>query len=124
VGVPGRSAIPDIDNYLYTIFHTGGSFQMFPQGDPEIERLCERQRAETDPRRRAEVVKDRQRYAATKFFTIPFPGQTLGFNLFQPWVGNRGVFNAWDDFAKAPGEPDLLVVRQGETAGLARLARC
>ncbi len=113
IAMTALAAFPDIDSYLYTLFHTGGTLQTFPQGDPEIERLTERQRQETDPKRRAEVIKEFQRYAATKFYTIPFPGQALGFSLVQPWVGNRGVFNTWDGFA-SPQENDLYLWHEKE----------
>jgi ABC-type transport system substrate-binding protein len=96
ISMTALSPYPDIDIYLRTIFQTGGTLQMFPQGDPEIERLIRAQRQEPDSGKRAEIIRQFQRYAATKFYTIPFPGHALGFYLMWPWVGNRGVFNSWD----------------------------
>jgi ABC-type transport system substrate-binding protein len=87
---------PEIDIYLQSVFQTSGQLQMFTQGDPEIERLIKAQRHETENRKRAEIIRQFQRYAATRFYTIPFPGHALGFYLMWPWVGNLSVFNSWD----------------------------
>jgi ABC-type transport system substrate-binding protein len=100
-GVSARALAPypDIDFYLHQLFHTGGGLQTFPQGDHEIDRLVKAQRREADNRKRAGIIREFQKYAATKFYTIPFPGHALGYWLSWPWWGNRGVFGGWDTAA-------------------------
>jgi ABC-type transport system substrate-binding protein len=90
---------PDIDLYLNSVFHSGGALHMFPPGDPEIDRLVRGQRRETDHRKRAEIIRDFQKYAATRFYTITFPGHARGYLLTSPRWGNRLVFRTWDNLA-------------------------
>jgi ABC-type transport system substrate-binding protein len=91
-----QASITDIDQYLYPYFHSSGSLRNFPQGDTEMDRLINAQRRETDKRKRAEIIKQFQKYAATKFYTMLAPGHALGYELSWPWYGNRLAFNGWD----------------------------
>ena len=64
--------------------------------DQKSDDMIDAQRKELDAGKRAQMIKDWQKYTATKMPVIPYPGQSPSFSLFWPWVGNYGVFRAWD----------------------------
>ena len=39
---------------------------------------------------------------------MPYPGQAETFSLFWPWIGNYGVFRAWDAEAGREGTETTL----------------
>ena len=86
---------PDVDGYLFAMEHSKGQYNQRPTVDAKMEKLIEDQRREFDPNRRADLIKEYQRYAATKMYGTPVSGQALGFGLNWPWVGNAGVYNSW-----------------------------
>jgi peptide/nickel transport system substrate-binding protein len=86
------SALPDIDGTLFSNFHPSGIKSWWGPGDAEMERLIEAQRREQNRETRIDLLKEFQRYTATKMFCLISPGQALSFNLAQPSVGNFGVW--------------------------------
>jgi ABC-type transport system substrate-binding protein len=86
---------PDVDGYLFAMEHSKGQYIRRPFLDSKMESLVEGQRKEFDANKRTDLIKEYQRYAATKMYDAPVSGQALGFGLNWPWVGNAGVYNAW-----------------------------
>ena len=41
------------------------------------------------------LIKEFQRYYATKMYSLASPGVALSFTLGQPWYGNRGVYRGY-----------------------------
>ncbi|HLF78866.1 MAG TPA: ABC transporter substrate-binding protein [Dehalococcoidia bacterium] len=60
--------------------------------DKELNRLVLGQVREIDRAKRVQMLKDVQKYLATKMYAFPTPGDYLPFRLYQPWVGNIGYF--------------------------------
>ena len=98
---------PDPDGSLFSLFHRDGNAQHVALdgngGDERMYALVEAQRKEPDRNKRIQIIQDFQRYVATKMYTLPYPGQSRGYSLAWPWIGNRGVFRQYDDEA-APQE--------------------
>jgi ABC-type transport system substrate-binding protein len=99
------SARPDVDGFVYS-FTRSGSSKAWWGGDPDakLDSLIDSQRREFDRDRRAGHLREYQKLLATKFYFMIAPGQALGFNLGWPWVGNRGVFPAFDGGGGDPQE--------------------
>ena len=53
-----------------------------------------KQRGEADLQKRAAIIKDIQRYAATKMYVIHNAGDAVGFDLAWPWLANWNVYRA------------------------------
>lgn len=100
IAVGASTQFPDIDQFMFAYYHTKGPRQKVAfqgnGGDARSDSLIESQRKELDPKKRADIVKDWQRYMATRMLMIPYPGQSPVFDLAWPWVGNRGVFRPYD----------------------------
>ncbi|MGI8552184.1 MAG: ABC transporter substrate-binding protein [Dehalococcoidia bacterium] len=106
--VGAMNAYPDVDSYLYYYYHSSGPANMVAlqgkNGDPKSESLIEAQRKELDANKRAEIVKEWQRYVATTMPLVPFPGQANTFTMYWPWVRNWGVFRAFAGLEGTPQE--------------------
>jgi peptide/nickel transport system substrate-binding protein len=88
----------DVDGYLFAYYHSKSNIQragLGAQGDPQADSLIEAQRRELDANKRTGILKDVQKYLATKMYMVPWPGQATTFTQFWPWVSNRGVYRAW-----------------------------
>jgi peptide/nickel transport system substrate-binding protein len=88
----------DVDGWLFAYFHSKSNTHnvgLGSQGDPRVDQLVEAQRKELDNNRRATIIKDLQRYLASKMYAVPWPGQASSFTLYWPWVGNRGVYRTY-----------------------------
>jgi len=48
----------------------------------------QKQAREPDRGKRGDILKETQKYLASKMYCIPAPGEFLTFQLYQPWVGN------------------------------------
>jgi peptide/nickel transport system substrate-binding protein len=100
IAVGASTQYPDVDQFLYAYYHSKGARQKTSfQGqatDARSDQLIEQQRRELDPAKRIQIIKDWQRHTAEKMPVIPYPGQSPAFSLFWPWIGNNGVFRAWD----------------------------
>ena len=100
IAVDPTSLYPDVDQFIFALYHSQGSYQQVAWqgtgGDTQSERMIEQQRQELDPKKRAAIIKDWQKYMAVKMQMIPWPGQSPGYSLFWPWIGNAGVFRQWD----------------------------
>lgn len=100
IAVDPTSLYPDVDQFIFAIYHSQGSYQQVSylgkEPDAKNEQLIEAQRRELDSKKRIELIKEWQRYQAIKMMMVPWPGQSPGFSLFWPWIGNAGVFRSWD----------------------------
>jgi ABC-type transport system substrate-binding protein len=85
----------NIDQFIFAGYHSKGSRNKFPGGDPKFDDLVSKQRSEPDQSKRVQYVQELQRYAATKMYSVPFGGLSLGFTLAWPWVGNFQAYNSW-----------------------------
>lgn len=86
---------PDVDGYLFAMDHSRGQYIRRPFFDAKMDQIIDAQRREFDRNKRADLVKEYQRYAASKMYDTPVSGQALGFGLGWPWIGNSGVYNSW-----------------------------
>ncbi|MBK7328199.1 MAG: ABC transporter substrate-binding protein [Dehalococcoidia bacterium] len=100
IAVGATTAYPEVDQFMNSYYHSKGARQKTSfQGtviDQKSDDMIDAQRKELDAGKRAQIIKDWQKYAATKMIMIPYPGQSPAFSLFWPWIGNAGVFRAWD----------------------------
>jgi ABC-type transport system substrate-binding protein len=95
----GRIAsFPEVDSYFGNHLYPGGTFfkfeENFPPADDKWYQLIKAQQLEQDRKRRIELIKEWQRYAAQKMYIIPHPGQATTFGLSWPWAGNVGAFSS------------------------------
>lgn len=100
IAVGATTTYPEIDQFLFAYYHSQGSRQKVAYqgqgGDATSDKMIEQQRAELDPAKRTQIIKDWQKYIASTMPMIPFPGQAESFTLFWPWAANTGVFRAFD----------------------------
>lgn len=88
----------EVDGYLNAYYHSKSNIQQVgfgTQGDPRVDNLIETQRKELDAAKRTTIIKDLEKYLATKMYTVPWPGQTAGFTLYWPWISNRGTHRSY-----------------------------
>lgn len=92
---------------LYTGFFSDGSG--FQKGDPKLEAIIEKARAEFDVAKQHDLVNEFQRLEAETQYRPRFPGIATTFKLGWPTVQNDNVFrgdlpfkNVWIDSTKAP----------------------
>ncbi len=97
------TTFPDVDAYVFAMDHSKGQYIRRPESmyDARMDEILEKERREFDFKKRMDLVKEYQRYAASKMYDFPVSGQALGFALNWPWVGNAGVYNAWAQDAAA-----------------------
>jgi peptide/nickel transport system substrate-binding protein len=98
MGMKNYAEPPDYDFTHYLVFHPKSTdFFMGALGeDAKMTDFVARQRRELDPKKRADIFKDYQRYAAQTMYYIPQPpGDWKSFSLAQPWVGNNAYFQPW-----------------------------
>jgi len=77
---------PDVD-YLFSYnFLTGGPVTAYP--NPKIDDIVRASRRELDPLKRAEIIKDFQRYVANTFNTLPAGHRFNSWRFEWPWVHN------------------------------------
>ncbi|HEY8491746.1 MAG TPA: ABC transporter substrate-binding protein [Dehalococcoidia bacterium] len=99
---------PDVGQYMMAYYHSQGARQKTAlggrNGDSRSDRLIEQQMTEVeDEERRIELVKEWQRYMAEQMLIVPYPGQSQGFSVNWPWVGNIGYYRAYHAYT-APSE--------------------
>lgn len=99
IAVGASTEYPDVDGYMFAYYHTQGPRQkvafMAQGGDAKSDGLIEAQRKELDFNKRIAIIKEWQSYMATKFLMVPFPGQATTYSLYWPWIGNVGVYRAY-----------------------------
>jgi len=96
----------DIGNFMFARFHPKGPrFKGFDPsgknptaGDPEVTKLTEEIKREFDTDKRKDIARRYQQYMAKAMYSVPFPGQSAGFSLTWPVVGNAGVFNSGSNY--------------------------
>ena len=90
------STFPDVDLPLIAWYHSGmertGHVMADGTPDAHMDDLVAKQRGETDPEKRAELLNEFQRYAAERMYVVMGPGDSTRFELGQPWLGNWGVY--------------------------------
>jgi peptide/nickel transport system substrate-binding protein len=100
IAIDPTSIYPEVDQFIFALYHSQGSYQQVSlfgkEPDAKNEQLIEAQRRELDPKKRADLIKEWQRYQAVQMMMVPWPGQSPGFSLFWPWIGNAGVNRSWD----------------------------
>ena len=92
MGMKNYAEPPDYDFTHYLVFHPKSTdYFMGAFGeDKKMTDFVTRQRRELDPKKRAEIFKEYQKYAAETMYYIPEPpGDWKSFTLTQPWVGNN-----------------------------------
>jgi ABC-type transport system substrate-binding protein len=92
----GVTSFPEVDSWIGTHFLPGGTFftfeENYPKPDDKWFSMIKAQQVEQDRKKRAEIIKDWQRYAAQTMFVIPASGQVPSFQIAWPWAGNFGAF--------------------------------
>lgn len=86
--------------FLRTWYHSQGSmFRHFDangvgdhSGDPKMDELLDKMQVEFDDEQRREMVREFQRYDASKMYNISYPGGSNGFELAWPALRNRMVW--------------------------------
>ncbi len=100
IAVGATTTYPEVDQFMFAYYHSSGSRQKVAyqgkNGDAQSDKLIEQQRAEMDPAKRVQIIKEWEKYIATTMPMVPYPGQAESFRLFWPWFGNFGVFRAFD----------------------------
>ncbi len=100
IAIAAITTYPEIDQFLVSYYHSTGARQKVAFNgesmDPELDTLIMNQRKELDANKRKTIIQDIQKRMADKMHVMPWPGQSPGFSLFWPWIGNAGVFRAWD----------------------------
>jgi ABC-type transport system substrate-binding protein len=77
----------DVD-YLLGLDYYSKSVRFPPFSSPQLDTIIEAQRREADPVRRAEKLKDFQRYCAEDFAQLPGQGRWTTFSFEWDWVRN------------------------------------
>jgi ABC-type transport system substrate-binding protein len=105
----GVTSFPEVDSWFSTHFIPGGTFYSFEEEYPPANdrwfTLLKQQQVEQDRKKRADIIKDWQRYAASKMYVIPGIGQAQTFQLGWPYAGNFGAFATRGD---SPGTEVVL----------------
>jgi peptide/nickel transport system substrate-binding protein len=113
--VAGVTEFPEVDSWLGAHLLPGGAFYKFeeeypPSGDRFFALLRAQQR-ELDRKKRVDIIKEFQQYAAGKMYIVPTLGASTTFTLGWSWVGNFGAFDGrgggaletwWLDKSKMP----------------------
>jgi ABC-type transport system substrate-binding protein len=88
---------PDPDWTLFNVFHPSSSdYYMGMMGeDQKVTQLVNAQRRELDRQKRNNLLRDFQRYASTKMYYMPPPGDIRGFSMSQPWISNFNAQVLW-----------------------------
>jgi len=96
LAVAGVTEFPEVDSWFGNHFMPGGPFYKFeenyPAADDQMYKLLAAQQKEQDRKKRADIVKDFQRYEAAKMHIIPTLGAATTFTMAWNWVGNYGAF--------------------------------
>jgi peptide/nickel transport system substrate-binding protein len=92
------AARPEVDTLLYEYYKSNDrrAGHIMPNGQPdtELDALVEKQRATLDRQERGAIIADIQRHVTSKMYLLWEPGQTLGFDLIQPWLQNFGLWRS------------------------------
>ena len=77
---------PEVDMFLYTNFHSKSSLRNHSNvADPEMDRLIDAQRRETDEAKRKQLIADIQKLNAQKMYVVPTAGAASQ-QILQPEV--------------------------------------
>jgi ABC-type transport system substrate-binding protein len=99
----GVTSFPEVDSWFSTHYIPGGTFYSFEEDYPPANdrwfALLKQQQSEQDRKKRADLIKDFQRYAASKMYVVSGIGQAPTFQLAWPWAGNFGTFVTRGDTA-------------------------
>jgi peptide/nickel transport system substrate-binding protein len=75
-------------DWLGAYYHSGGGRNVSRVADPHLDRLIEAQAGELDPRRRASLLQEIQRYLLDKSYQLVVRS-SVGQMVSWPWVRNR-----------------------------------
>jgi ABC-type transport system substrate-binding protein len=99
----GVTSFPEVDSWFSTHYIPGGTFYSFEEDYPPPNdrwfQLLKQQQLEQDRKKRADLIKEFQRYAAGKMYVVSGIGQAPTFQLGWPWAGNFGNFVTRGDTA-------------------------
>jgi ABC-type transport system substrate-binding protein len=88
----------DVDSYLFGVFHSSSANAVHHAKDPKMDQMIEAQRAEPDPAKRKELIREVVKYindnvlglVATHYFPAVHFAQPQVKNFYPNW-GNRGT---------------------------------
>jgi peptide/nickel transport system substrate-binding protein len=98
INVGAYTTFFDVDGFLFAYYHSKSNIHnvgLGKEGDPRVDQMVEAQRKELDAAKRATIIKDLQKYLASKVYAVPWPGQGSRFTLYWPWVSNRGTHRTY-----------------------------
>jgi peptide/nickel transport system substrate-binding protein len=91
----GQAESPDYDWVMFNSFYKNSANFYSKVEDPKITQYIVDQRRATDVKKREDILKDFQRYAARTMPMVPMPGEWKAYSLAQPWIGNFGYYLPW-----------------------------
>lgn len=94
----------DPDHTIFNTFHPSSvtAYYVGAGEDTHLTELVNAQRRALDSNDRAEILKEYQRYQASKMWSVAIPGDFKPFYLYQPWLSNFDYHVPWiEGFADA-----------------------
>ncbi len=90
IGYVGWGNNADPDHTIGGIFapNAAPNWQIGLGEDKKLTELVLAQARATDRAKRADILKDTQKYLASNMYCMPAPGDFLTYNLYQPWIQN------------------------------------
>jgi len=89
------SSKANLDLFLYSNINSKGSKTKFPFSEPTVDDFILKQRQESNPAKRQQIIQDLQRYLAKKMYTVPYGAISRGFTISWPWLMNYQYYTAW-----------------------------
>jgi peptide/nickel transport system substrate-binding protein len=82
----GAGSANDPEHVLFNLYYSKGRQAVWE--DPKMDEIILRQRREFDSQKRAEIIKEWQKYIATQFYVLPRRHTFATWTFWQPWVHN------------------------------------
>lgn len=89
--------VPDPDNFLFKLFHSRSTRNVFGYVNPVVDDLLERARTARDPQRRVELYRRAEQLVVDEAPVVPIWHYTYE-RLFQPWVRSVEVNGLGDPY--------------------------
>ncbi len=89
--------VPDPDNFLFKLFHSGSPRNFFAYANPVVDRLLTRARQEPDLKRRVELYRQAEQLIMDDAPLVPFYHHTYE-RVFQPYVRSIEVNGLGDPY--------------------------
>jgi ABC-type transport system substrate-binding protein len=77
---------PDVDYLLFRNYHSRGPAATYPE--PKLDEIIDKSRREMDPIKRADHIKEFQRYVSSTFNNLPGAHRAGGWRFEWPWMHN------------------------------------